>query len=94
MNTTKNLLIATSKAPSRANFASFVEAVRDAGKDDNVSVGPVALHDGPGCANLVLSVTGTEEDFERYANGLTMAMMPARWTTTEDTIEEGYHLTK
>jgi hypothetical protein len=49
--------------------------------------------DGAGCSNLAMSVEGEEADFEMLANGLTMALMPSKWSTTGDTIPEGDNCT-
>lgn len=90
------ILIASTKAPDEQTWLEFRnEITRACTESYALTVHTICLMDGPGCANLAIEVTGTEENIEAAANALTMALFPARWTfATDDQLIEGYHLTR
>ncbi len=89
----KHILIASAKAPTKETFAQFAEELVRIGQDLDTQVAGVMVTDGPACANIVVRCHGN--GVEKFANSLTMALMPARWCENDgDGFVEGYHLTK
>lgn len=87
----KHILIASTKAPSRSTFAEFAAELVTAGIPMNAHLAGVMVTDGPGCANICVRLHGPGT--EQFANMLTMALMPARWTYTDGAdFVEGYHI--
>jgi hypothetical protein len=86
------LLIATSKCPNARTWPEFDQALREGAQQSGLTPHRIGITDGPGCANLSIEVEGTEEHIDAFANGITMALMPARWTTTTSTPIEGYQI--
>ena len=88
-----NLLIATSKAPQKDQAKELAEQVRLCGAYGGVAVQAQQWTEGPGCANFALACMYEDpKQFEKFANVLTMALMPAKWTTTTDEVQDGYFL--
>lgn len=92
------LLIATTKTPTAENYESFCQLITEAGTESGLVAFVYGLYDGPGCANLVIHVETEDSDAilraEQFAKELTIALMPAKWTTTMISDEiPGYHLT-
>ena len=84
------ILIATTMTPSDAARAQKIH------NDIAAAVAAVGVRlvgamwvKGPGCNNFAIELEGTECECEELATVLTMAMMPARWTTTSDNIAPG-----
>lgn len=87
------LLIATSAAPKdQAGFDKTCAIIRESLSEETPHMhvtGGILWTPGPGCSNLALELEGgTTEEQERFAHMLTMALMPAKWTTTKDPIPE------
>lgn len=84
------VLIATSKWPkSKENFTQLCEILRAEATNSGLSIERGILWTaGPGCSNLAFKLTGDEDESERFANQITMAMMPSKWTTTGDELPE------
>lgn len=82
------ILIATTKVPrDNAGFVYICDAIRGVAKEKDLDVvGGILYTNGAGCANLAFEVEGDDDEASRLANELTMAFMPARWTTTTDHI--------
>lgn len=68
----------------KPNFVA--EVVRLAALDGVEILGALVVP-GPGCYNLAYEVEGENE---RFANTLTMALMPAQWSTTADDVPRGH----
>lgn len=67
------------------DFNLFIEQIR--GLADNYSVvlqGYVVVGSTRSCLNHGIMVEGTEENCERFADTLAMALMPAKWSRTSD----------
>lgn len=73
-------LIAFGKRPNPGFMATLVQLAAN----DGVAIRAMTIVPGPGCNNLAFELDGENEAF---ASALTMALMPAKWTTTEDPIE-------
>lgn len=79
------VVIATSTAPKDVD--AFFQKLHEIASDP--CFGCVLLAGvyctGSGCYNLGLDVTGEDEQkVEKYVNCLTMALMPARWSSVEN----------
>jgi len=84
------LLFATTKAPMDSlqaqNFSSsFKKELIERGFILNSGI---TWADGPRCANLAFDISHPEGDLviEDFAKGLSMGLMPCKWTTTGDPI--------
>lgn len=89
----KHILIASAKAPTKDTFNEFACELVKWGQEIGFNVAGVMVTDGPACANIV--VKGIGDGFEKFANALTMALMPARWCEDSGAgFQEGYHATK
>jgi len=84
------ILIATSACPqSEESFKGVCKGLRDEAIDRQVEiVGGIIWCPGYGCCNVSFEVEGEESQIERFANAITLALMPAKWTTTGDDIPE------
>jgi hypothetical protein len=84
------IIIATTKVPlTIEKFTSFCASLRDAAHDRKLTINKgIIFTEGPGCANLAMELIGNNEDIEKFANGLTMALMPSKWGTTQDAMPE------
>lgn len=72
--------------------ASFLDVIRTLSKNDGVDIRGAILTTGPGCYNLAFLL---EEPNERFAEALTMALMPAKYShTTDPRLKEGEFLTE
>jgi len=71
----------------RRPMPTFLDHLVKIAAEDGVKIEGSILTTGPGCFNLALLM----DENEAFINGLTMALMPAKWTTTEDHIEPGLH---
>lgn len=84
------ILIATTMTPETAdNARSIHSAIAGLVEDVGLKLIGAIWVKGYGCNNFAVALEGAEETCEALANQLTMAMMPARWTTTADPIEAG-----
>lgn len=79
------ILIATTKVP--LNSDEFVKCLHRHSKNFNVKVTAARGMLGPGCYNLGVAVEGLHDDAKEYANALTLALFPARWTETTSEFE-------
>lgn len=61
------------------NVDTFFKAVREGWPE--VTAGVIA--EGYGCNNFGFIIEASEERAEQIANQITMALMPARWSTCE-----------
>ena len=84
------LLIGTATKPrDEMNFKELCSKLREAALQSNLRVvSGILWTDGPGCSNVALELEGNPEACESFAEALAMALMPAKWTTTEDEIPE------
>lgn len=82
-----NILIAAMKKVLNPQEAFNIMA--HAATVNGLTLHGMVVAPGPGCTNIALRVTGDEEEIERYANAVTMVLMPARWGTTADAIPDG-----
>ena len=72
--------------------SSFLDVIRQLSKNDGVDIQGAILTTGPGCYNLAILL---EEPNERFAEALTMALMPARYShTTDSRLKKGEFLTE
>jgi hypothetical protein len=63
----------------------FLDSLRVIAASDGIDIKAAKCVPGPGCSNLAILI----EENERFINMLTMALMPAQWTTTNDDMPEG-----
>lgn len=82
-----NILIASLRRPTDPQ--TFFSTLSHMAKSDDVVVHGMVLAAGPGCANIALRVSGPPEACEKLANGVTMALQPAKWSLTGDEIPDG-----
>ncbi len=83
------ILIATSKQPpNQLAFDEVCKGLRDYFKQDNLEIiNGIIWTSGPGCSNLSFELAESNkpiENIEKAVNCLTMNLMPAKWTTTND----------
>lgn len=86
----KNILIASATFVPQDKWEGFCAAVRTAveGFGGKVVSG-IIVAPGPGCNNYAFRINASDLDvIEDIANKITMALMPARWATTGDTVPE------
>ena len=80
------ILIATTKVAK--DKKRFIHEVCNMASAIGCIVAAMRGVDGPGCYNLAVELHGPNDNQEKFANALTMALGPiARWTTTSETIE-------
>jgi len=85
------ILIATATKFADANgFANVCQIMRDSAAETEMTIPPgIIFTPGPGCNNLAFDLLGGDDDqCERYANALTMALMPSKWSTTADQLPD------
>jgi len=82
------LLIATAIGPKSAkNFGLMCKLIREAAKDNGIEIkGGIYWTYGQGCCNVAMELVGDEEKKKKFADMLTMGLMPAKWGTTYDDI--------
>jgi hypothetical protein len=73
-------VIATTKCPT--DFDAYIEAIKELAVEKNVVVRGYIVVYGHGCFNHGIILDG--EEIEEFLNHLTMALMPARWSTVSD----------
>lgn len=73
----KGYLIAIMRKP----MPDFLKTLREVSAAEGVEIRGAVLTSGIGCYNLGFLLDGENE---AYVNALTLALMPARWCTTED----------
>ena len=59
---------------------TFLPTIVDLAAKDGVEIKGAVLSPGPGCYNLAIII----DENARFMDALTMALMPARYSTTED----------
>ncbi len=74
------ICIATNKAPS--DFPAFLQSVKRLAEDSETQVNGYVIIGATNCCNHGIIVEGPKWEF--FANALTMALMPARWTIVSD----------
>ncbi len=80
--------IATSKAPTKATEAAFVEEIRGHAHDLQLRISAILGMEGRGCYNLGLKVEGDSQKAVAFVNALTMALGPiSKWSYTNDEFE-------
>ena len=85
------ILIATSAHPtSQIGFESICQQMRDAAADGGLTIpAGILWTGGPGCTNLAFDLNGDDaKEQELFAKEITMALMPAQWTTTSDPLPD------
>jgi hypothetical protein len=88
----KNILIAAAVKPvSGMTFEDVYNTIRGEAKMFNcVVLGGIWTY-GPGCTNLGLKIHGdNESSIDSFGKALCMALMPAKWGDTSDSIEDGF----
>ena len=85
------ILIASSGSPKPGTFDDFCRSLDAAAADFKVHILGYLLVNGPGCYNHALDVKGDDADCERFGNALCLALMPAKWCETQDSIPEGFN---
>jgi hypothetical protein len=88
MDKQATILIASSAKPRDTKlFAAQLGAI--APEDFRVQLAGIRFVYGPGCINYGIRVTGEELNIERFANSITMALMPASWEFTNSSVPDG-----
>jgi hypothetical protein len=84
------VLIATATKPKAMdNFTELCSLFRAAAVEGGLRIPEGILWtSGPGCTNLAFDVEGDEDVAERFIKAITMQLMPAKWTTTKDSLPE------
>lgn len=84
------LLIATATKPlSAENYTSMCGQIRKSAAEGSLEIpGGIYFTNGPGCNNLAMELIGDDAEAERFADALTMALMPSKWSTTADMIPD------
>ena len=80
------LLIATATKPlSQDNFTAMCGSIRESAKEGDLTI-PKGIYftTGSGCNNLAMELIGDDNEAKRFADVLTMALMPAKWSTFAD----------
>ena len=88
----KNILIAAAVKPIRgASFEDVYNLIRaEAGAFNCTVMGGIWTH-GRGCTNLGLKIHGdNESSIDSFGHSLCLALMPAKWCDTPDTVEDGF----
>jgi hypothetical protein len=67
---------------------AFFAALREVAAHEKVTIPAFLFVRGPGCFNLAFEAIGADEAAEEFANIVTMALMPAKWTTTADKLPD------
>ncbi len=82
------VLIATSAGPTGAAQTVF-DIIRKSALEGGLEVpqGIMWTH-GPGCSNMAFDIIGPDDKAERFADAVTMALMPAKWGTTTDSLPD------
>jgi len=81
------ILIATALRPATADKARTVfQMIRESASEGSLVIPSFYWTDGPGCTNLAFELIGDPKEAEAFANALTMSLMPAKWSTTADSI--------
>ena len=77
------LLIATATKPlSQDNYTAMCGQIRQSAKEGGLTIPKgIYMTPGPGCNNLAFELIGDDDEAERFANALTMALMPSKWST-------------
>ncbi len=84
------ILIATATAPKdHESFANMCKSMRDSVADSPITIPPgIYWTSGRGCSNLAFDVIGPDDEAEKFANAMTLAMMPSKWATTSDELPD------
>ncbi len=82
------ILIATATAPkNEGSFEQMAKTMRASAKEGNLTIPPgIWWTGGRGCSNLAFDVIGPDDEVEKFANALTMALMPSKLWTTADSL--------
>jgi hypothetical protein len=59
----------------------FFKTIREAASEEGLTIPAFLYTTGSGCYNLAFEAVGEDVKAEKLANMLTMALMPAKWTT-------------
>ena len=80
------LLIATATKPlSQDNFTAMCGSIRESAKEGGLTIPDgIYMTPGLGCNNLAFELIGDDGEAERFADVLTMALMPSKWSTFVD----------
>lgn len=87
---TKYLIATATKPKGDDNFKELCGLIRSSAEEHELLkvTGGITWVPGPGCNNLAFEIEGDEAEAEKFVSALTMALMPAKWTTTSDEIPE------
>lgn len=84
------ILIATATRPKDETSAEIIfGTIRQAAKENGLEVPPgIIWTGGRGCSNMAFDVIGPDDEAEKLANAITMALMPSKWCTTTDSLPD------
>lgn len=87
----KSILIATACRPKSARGVAIIfDVLKKSAVDDNCLITKAFWCEGKGCSNLAFEIVGKEGRLEKFANAVTMVLMPSKWCETPDEIPEGF----
>ena len=82
------VLIATSSGPAGKAQTVF-DIIRKSAQEGGLVIPPgIIWTTGPGCSNMAFDIIGPDDEAEKFANAVTMALMPAKWGTTTDSLPD------
>jgi hypothetical protein len=77
--------IASSKGPTAATFAAFIDAVKAEAAKREITITSYRIVPGSGCANHGIELHGPDEGIvSEFMNAFTYALMPAQWRIMND----------
>ncbi len=82
------ILIATATGPkNEGSFEQLAKQMRASASEGDLTIPPgIWWTGGRGCSNLAFDIVGPDDEAEKFATALTMALMPSKWGTTLDTL--------
>ena len=82
------ILIATATGPkNEGSFEELTRTLRECAKEGDLTIPQgIIWTGGRGCSNLAFDVIGPDDEAEKFANAVTMALMPSKWCTTSDAL--------
>ena len=84
------VLIATATGPKDDTAGETVfRLIRESAKEGGLEVPDgIIWTGGKGCSNLAFDIIGPDDKAGRFADAVTMALMPSKWCTTQDDLPE------
>jgi len=68
----------------RPHWDEIAKTIQNQKVFKNIKVEGLKLVEGPGCLNLGLSLEGPKKEAEQFVKGLTLNLMPARYSQAGD----------